>query len=1411
MTPRFESSILRARHIDRWCRRFEHCWRNGEKPQIESFLEEVDPGDRAFFLEELLGIELELRYEAGEIPTPEEYCSRFDSDQDLIQKAFADLGATREDLSQATTLIGQSLGDYRITREIGRGGMGIVYEAIQQSLDRRTAVKVLKPSLFRSERDILRFQRESRTISRLHHSNIVEVYGVGLQNDIHYFAMRYIPGIGLDRLIAILKRRRFDGSTRNSSSKVSPVCATTDSAVGEESLNEDAVCDVYSDLTHSHSFRRAAAVARIGEQIADALDYAHHCGVIHRDVKPSNLLLDLHGTVWLSDFGLARPLHDVELTQSYDLIGTLRYMAPEAFGSGADERSDVYSLGLTLYELLVLKPVHEESRGKNPLEPVVHSEPVPPRQIDPSIPRDIDTIIMKAISEDPQRRYQTAKEFADDLRRFQNRDPIRARRTSWLVHLGRWAQRNRILSAVTAIAVLSLLTGITTTTWMWQSAVDSAREFAEERDRAIKLQRLTEIHERESVRQELRALEQSVQICSDRGADFRDEQILVDAFAWTVEALRQNTEVTAKSRATTSADDRSESQASAERHARTSRLERDLRQRLGLLRQRLPFPVVRCWLPAFVSDWYSGSVPFARATDRWNAPRLRLNQEEAWIDTAHGRRLRISLKTGLHQLQEPCSRSGDGTVMVVDVDQRVRLTQSVDGTLTLQHLNANKPPLVLEKPKSVPSTPFRIWLCCDDQRLVVQFGDPVSPEKSFRSHNLIWDLADGRLLDVVIRGSQFMVSDDKNVVFFSTYLHESIDLMTGKPIRQIHRPPKWQQFQVSHSADGRTTAIANSNLSGVVIHGTSTSPEALWHEPVNNGNSVTELQFFNKDSELWAGTNQGTIHCRHLHDPSQSISSINAGKAAITSICPDPSGRWVACGNALGEVRVLERTSGHAFAVLPHNDSVQSINWSSAGDLIGVLTRQGLLTVWDLKRRQDGIVTVGDSDAALLTVAFHPDGNSLLTGTADGRIDLRDAVTGGMQCEVESGEPVYRVVWNRSGSHFAAVQRTVSDETPLKTKVVKTWLTTKPETPLATGTPFAADTNAMAMPQFHPLDNRVFVHSYFTAFLLCCDDLKFTRGTPALKVDSTGWVRCAAISSDGRHVAIVGFCLHGAPHQIYVYSTNTKPEPQLLQLPKFDDCWQLAFAPDGKTLIAVGDFGTRAWIVETGQEIHQATVGWQTAAKGVYFSSSGRKMAITDFHNSTRLFSTEEPGGLEVVRKISNEPVRLPTTGQPTAAAFVSDESIVMIATAAGLHLFSTEKGDALMPMLHHAGGTTDVAFDAKRGRVAIGGQSSSLRIWKADSPAVDSLEELSRMSRRYALATVDTSRGTLVPLPANEMKSMNDDLTRIVADANPLDAHDQRVWHASQAAECRLMKLPHAERFHRDRAASKRPDGFIE
>ena len=200
-------------------------------------------------------------------------------------------------------------------------------------------------------------------------------------------------------------------------------------------------------------------------QAAEALAYAHHQKVLHRDIKPSNLLLDLQGTVWVTDFGLAKAEGTDALTQAGDIVGTLRYMAPERFQGQADARSDVYALGLTLYEMLTLEPAFAADERARLIDKILHEEPSKPRQLDPRIPRDLETIALKAIAKEPSDRYPTASELAEDLRRYLADRPILARRASALEQARRWCRRNPLVAAslatvaaaLVAVAVLALL------------------------------------------------------------------------------------------------------------------------------------------------------------------------------------------------------------------------------------------------------------------------------------------------------------------------------------------------------------------------------------------------------------------------------------------------------------------------------------------------------------------------------------------------------------------------------------------------------------------------------------------------------------------------------------------------------------------------------------------------------------------------------------------------------------------------------------------------------------------------------------------------------------------------------------------------------------------------------------------
>lgn len=358
------------------------------------------------------------------------------------------------------------LGDYEIVRELGRGGMGIVYEAQQMSLGRRVALKVLPFAAMWDRKQLARFQNEARAAAQLHHPRIVPVYGVGQERGVHYFAMQLVQGQSLDRLLADLRA----AETRRGAETLGPG-ATTAPFVAQhaletsdwENLNHaaDALTSCHGDNFHEY----CRNVAELAAQAADALQYAHDCGVIHRDVKPSNLLLDEHGHVWITDFGLARVQGDPGVTATGDVVGTLRYMSPEqASGRQAlvDPRTDVYSLGATLYELLTLQPAFPGDDRQEVLQAVTQREPAGVRRIAPSVPADLETVVMHALAKQRDERYASVGEMADDLRRFLDRKPTRARRPALADRIGKLVRRHRLATTagIAFLAVIATLSSI---------------------------------------------------------------------------------------------------------------------------------------------------------------------------------------------------------------------------------------------------------------------------------------------------------------------------------------------------------------------------------------------------------------------------------------------------------------------------------------------------------------------------------------------------------------------------------------------------------------------------------------------------------------------------------------------------------------------------------------------------------------------------------------------------------------------------------------------------------------------------------------------------------------------------------------------------------------------------------------
>jgi serine/threonine protein kinase/Flp pilus assembly protein TadD len=406
-----------------------------------------------------LAEEFLTRYRRGERPASTEYAARHPELAERIRELFSALVLMEDVRPDPPTTADaprdegalRRLGEYRIVREIGRGGMGIVYEAEQESLGRRVALKVLAPGALGDARQVERFQREARAAARLHHTNIVPVFAVGEENGTHYYVMQYIEGRPLDEVLEELRRLRDEAGPTTAKSPPlaeAPPSGSTEVPAGSSS----------SLLSDPHR-PFAKSVAHLGVQVADALEYAAGQGVLHRDVKPSNLLLDVWGSVWLADFGLAKATGTPDLTRSGDLFGTLRYLAPERFHGRADVRSDVYALGLTLYEILALRPAFDGHDQAELARQIATVEPPRLDRLNPHLPRDLVTVVQKAMAKEPGDRYQTSGALAEDLRRFLDDRPILARRVSFPERTWRWCRRNPstalLLGALLALFIVA--------------------------------------------------------------------------------------------------------------------------------------------------------------------------------------------------------------------------------------------------------------------------------------------------------------------------------------------------------------------------------------------------------------------------------------------------------------------------------------------------------------------------------------------------------------------------------------------------------------------------------------------------------------------------------------------------------------------------------------------------------------------------------------------------------------------------------------------------------------------------------------------------------------------------------------------------------------------------------------------
>jgi len=402
------------------------------------------------------------RQKNGETPDIEEYAARHPKAAELLRKVLAALDLVgRSQLGtavQSRDELSGVLGDFRILREIGRGGMGVVYEAEQLSLRRRVALKVLPFAATMDARQLQRFHNEAQAAACLHHTNIVPVFFVGCERGIHFYAMQLIDGQPLSDVIEQLRglEKNLPKADEDARTVMYPPPASDAAATPQPAAE---ITPWSREKRRGRDYFRK--VAELGIQAAESLDYAHQLGIVHRDIKPANLLLDGRGNLWVTDFGLAQlPHREASLTATGQAVGTPRYMSPEqasATREPIDHRTDVYSLGATLYELLTLRPAFA---GQNPrvlLQQILFEDPARPSWLDRGISVELETIVLKAMEKRSQDRYRTAQELADDLARWLKNEPIRARRPTLVQRLSKWIRRHKPAVAVGVLVLLMAL------------------------------------------------------------------------------------------------------------------------------------------------------------------------------------------------------------------------------------------------------------------------------------------------------------------------------------------------------------------------------------------------------------------------------------------------------------------------------------------------------------------------------------------------------------------------------------------------------------------------------------------------------------------------------------------------------------------------------------------------------------------------------------------------------------------------------------------------------------------------------------------------------------------------------------------------------------------------------------------